>query len=222
MTPTRIPGFGVYTGYDEIRAFMTEWFSAFEFDGWRMEIDELFDHGDTVLSLLRQVGHGTSSGAEVSTEFAQIFTMRAGRIVRIDNYLDRADALAALNVQLVRGMLDSFNRGDVDAVVAAFREDCLIQEPREMPDSPAQGFRGHDGVREWMANLREVAGVRFEPSGVTAGGDAVVAELAAHGLGTGSGVPVDWTTFAVLWMREGRIARAQAFLSRDEALEAAG
>ena len=130
--------------------------------------------------------------------------------------------MSQANVELVRGMLDSFNRGDVDDVVAAFDEDCLVQEPPEMPDSPVQGFRGHDGVRDWMANLREVVGVRFEPRGFTAGGDSVVAELAAHGLGTGSGVPVDWTTFAVLWIRDRKVARVQAFLSRDEALEAAG
>jgi ketosteroid isomerase-like protein len=98
MTPTRIPGFGVYTGYDEVRAFMAEWFSAFEFDGWSMEIEQLFDCGDRVLSIVRQLGHGTSSGAEVGVEFAQIFTMRAGKIARIDNYLDRAEALEAVGL----------------------------------------------------------------------------------------------------------------------------
>ena len=98
MTPTGIFGFGVYTGYDEVRAFMAEWFSAFEFDGWSMEIEELCDRGDKVLSLVRQVGHGTSSGAKVSVEFAQIFSLRAGKIVRIDNYLDRAAALEAVGL----------------------------------------------------------------------------------------------------------------------------
>jgi ketosteroid isomerase-like protein len=98
MTPTRIPGFGVYTGYDEVRAFMTEWFSAFEFEEWSMEIGELFDCGNRVVSILRQRGHGTSSGADVSVEFAQVFTMRAEKIVRIDNYLDRAEALAAIGL----------------------------------------------------------------------------------------------------------------------------
>jgi ketosteroid isomerase-like protein len=56
----------------------------------------------------------------------------------------------------------------------------------------------------------------------TTGGDAVVCELAAHGQGQGSGVPVEWTTFAVLQMRNGKITRAQAFLNRADALEAAG
>ena len=126
------------------------------------------------------------------------------------------------SVEVARRMLDAFNRGDVDAVIATFDEGCLLEEPREMPDRPSRGFRGHEGIREWMANLRGVAGVRFEPRSFTASGDAVVSELAAHGQGQGSGVRVEWTTFAVLRMCNGKIARAQAFLSRDEALEAVG
>ena len=126
------------------------------------------------------------------------------------------------NVEIVRCMFDAFNRGDVDGVIATFDEGCLLEEPREMPDRPSRGFRGHDGIREWMANLRGVAGVRFEPRSFTTGGDAVVSELAAHGQGQGSGVPVEWTTFAVMQMRNGKITRAQAFLNKADALEAAG
>ena len=126
------------------------------------------------------------------------------------------------NVEVVRRMLDAFNDGDPDAVIATFDEGCSVEEPVEMPDSPSQGFRGHDGIREWMANLRGVAGVRFEPRSFTTGADAVVSELAARGQGQGSGVPVEWTTFAVMQMRNGKITRAQAFLDKADALEAAG
>jgi ketosteroid isomerase-like protein len=126
------------------------------------------------------------------------------------------------NVEIVQRMLDAFNRGDVKGVVATFDEDCLLEEPREMPDRPSRGFRGHDGIREWMANLRGVARVRFEPRSFIVGVDAVVSELAAHGQGQGSGVPVEWPTFAAMRMRNGKIVRAQAFLSRAEALEAVG
>ena len=99
MTPTRIPGLGIYTGYDEIRAFMADWFSAFEFDEWELEVEELFGRGDTVVSMVRQRGRGTSSGAEVSVDFAQVFTLRADKIVRIDNYLDRSKALEAAGLR---------------------------------------------------------------------------------------------------------------------------
>jgi ketosteroid isomerase-like protein len=126
------------------------------------------------------------------------------------------------NVDVVRQMLDAFNRDDVAAVIAAFDEDCELYEPREVPDRPAPGFRGHDGIREWMANLRETAGVQFEPIGFTSSGETIFSEWASRGLGQASGVPIEWRTFAVIRMRDGKIARAQGFLSRDEALEAAG
>ena len=126
------------------------------------------------------------------------------------------------NIDVVRQMLDAFNGGDVPAVLAAFDENCELNEPPEIPDRPALGFRGHDGIRKWMANLREVAGVQFEPMSFTTSGDVIVSEWASRGLGQGSGVPLEWTTFAVLRMRDGRILRAQGFLNRAEALEAAG
>ena len=126
------------------------------------------------------------------------------------------------NIDVVRQMIDAFNRGDVPAVIAAFDENCELYEPPEMPDTPAPGFRGHDGIREWMTNLREVVGVRFEPTSLTTSGDVVLSGLTARGVGQASGVPIEWTTFAVVHLRDGKIARSQAFLGRDEALEAAG
>jgi ketosteroid isomerase-like protein len=77
------------------------------------------------------------------------------------------------NVEVVRNMLDAFNRGDVDAVLGTFDERCELHEPPEMPDRPALGFRGHDGIREWMAKLRGIARVRFEPRSFTTSGDVM-------------------------------------------------
>ncbi len=119
-------------------------------------------------------------------------------------------------------MVDAFNRGDVEAVVAAFDEDCEITEPPEMPDSPATGYRGHAGIRAWMANLRGVAGAGFEPRHFEPRGDSLLCELVSTGLGQASGVPVEWMTYAVFEMRGGKIARIRVFLSRAEAIEAVG
>jgi ketosteroid isomerase-like protein len=73
-----------------------------------------------------------------------------------------------------------------------------------------------------MTNLHDVAGVQFEPRSFTTSGDAIVSEVLARGQGQASGVPIEWTTFFVIHLRDGKIARGQGFLSRDEALEAAG
>jgi ketosteroid isomerase-like protein len=130
--------------------------------------------------------------------------------------------MSQANVEIVRGMLDAFNRDDVEAVIAAFDEDCKIKEPPEMPDSPAIGYRGHAGIRDWMGNLRGVAKARFDARSFTPNGDLLLCELASRGLGRGSGVPIEWTTFAVMQMRNGKIGRVRVFLDREEALEAVG
>jgi ketosteroid isomerase-like protein len=126
------------------------------------------------------------------------------------------------NVEIVRRALDAFNRDDVDVVIAAFDERCEIEEPPEMPDSPTVGYRGHDGVREWMGNLRGVGVVGFEPRSFTPSGDVLLCELASRGRGRGSEMPIEWMTFALFEMRDGKIARIRVFLNKGEALDAAG
>ena len=51
------------------------------------------------------------------------------------------------NVEVVRRMVDAFNGGDVEAVIAAFDEGCELHEPLEMPDTPTEGFRGRGHPR---------------------------------------------------------------------------
>ena len=99
MTNAGVPGVGVYTGYDEVRAFVADWFSVFKFDEWELEVEELIDCDDRVVSIVRQRGRGTFSGAEVSVDFAQVVSLRAGKIVRVDNYLDRSKALEAAGLR---------------------------------------------------------------------------------------------------------------------------
>jgi ketosteroid isomerase-like protein len=118
-------------------------------------------------------------------------------------------------VDVVKHLFEAFNRGEVEAVVDAFDPDCELYEPREMPDTPADGYRGHDGIREWMANLRETGGVTFEAVAVTAEGDVVFSEWIGRGTGQTSGVPIEWPTWAVAEIREGKVLRLGAYLQED-------
>ena len=95
-TPSGIPGLGVNRGHEEVKAFFEEdWFKTFPFDEWAVELEEVIDAGDRVISMSRQHGRGASSGAVAELELAQVATLRDGQVVRIDNYLDRAKALEA-------------------------------------------------------------------------------------------------------------------------------
>jgi ketosteroid isomerase-like protein len=96
FAPTGIPGLGVYRGYDEVRRFFEEdWFGAFPFEEWEIEVEELIDLGDQVVVISRQRGRGATSRVGAELEFAIITTLRDGEIVRNEFHLERDKALEA-------------------------------------------------------------------------------------------------------------------------------
>ena len=115
-------------------------------------------------------------------------------------------------VEVVRTMLNAFNRDDVEAVVASFDEGCEIIEPFEMPDRPALGFRGHQGIREWMANLRGTAGADSIPGPSPRQAISCSVSSARVGAAEASGVRVEGMTFAVIRIRDGKIEQVRVFL----------
>ena len=130
--------------------------------------------------------------------------------------------MTADNVEIMERLLAAFNGDDLEGVLATFDKDCTIIEPSEVPDTPREGFRGHDGVRAWMANLRGVGGIEFGVVSTESRGDVVFSEWSGRGLGQASEAPIAWTTFIVMHTRDGRILRVQAFLGEAEARTAAG
>lgn len=99
-TPTDVPGLGIYRGREEIKSFFeADWFSSFVVDEWEVEVDEVIDQGDQVISIGHYRGRGAASGAATDHVFAQVATIRDRQFVRIDNYLDRAKALEAAGLR---------------------------------------------------------------------------------------------------------------------------
>jgi ketosteroid isomerase-like protein len=58
--------------------------------------EELIDSGDKVFAWIRFSGKGTTSGVPVEMELAQIWTFRGGKVVRVEEYFDRTEALEAV------------------------------------------------------------------------------------------------------------------------------
>jgi ketosteroid isomerase-like protein len=98
-SPTGIPGLGVYRGPDEIRTFFEDWFEAFPFEEWEIEFGELFDHGDQVITKLRQRGRGAGSGAAVEVDYVQVWAFRNGEPVRVSVYMTYDEALEAAGLR---------------------------------------------------------------------------------------------------------------------------
>ncbi len=99
MTPTGIPGLGTYRGFDELRLFFEDWFSTFPFEEWEQDLLDVIDCGEQVVALTRQRGQGSTSGADVDLNYAQVIKFRDNRAVEVDIYLDAAEALEAAGLR---------------------------------------------------------------------------------------------------------------------------
>jgi uncharacterized protein len=90
----RFPEAGVYRGTDAFRTYVERFQEAFE--EFHFEVEDWIDAGEgRVVGLTRAGGPGKDSGADVRQRSAWIFTVRDGRVVRMDAYLDRDEGLTA-------------------------------------------------------------------------------------------------------------------------------
>jgi ketosteroid isomerase-like protein len=81
-------------GRDALRAALHEWVSAWEIVDY--EHEELIDAGDQVVHFIQQRIRGRTSGIEFTFRpYAQVWTLRAGKITAMKAYADRAEALEA-------------------------------------------------------------------------------------------------------------------------------
>lgn len=82
------------TGKQAVGERFGDWFRQFE-PGYRFEIEEVRSEGDRVFLVARHHGRGRTSGAPVEGRNAYVYTVRDGRIGRVEVWSDRAAALEA-------------------------------------------------------------------------------------------------------------------------------
>jgi len=92
-----LPGLESYHGHDGVRRYFRDTRDAFGTFGW--EPLELVDLGDHVLAVTRFHAEGRDSGVPVEVVIYNVFTVRAGQVVRIRGSLDRARALKAVGLE---------------------------------------------------------------------------------------------------------------------------
>jgi uncharacterized protein len=83
-------------GRGAIATYLQDWEATL--DGLQIDVDELLDAGDTVVAVGNVRGGGTDSGADVSVPIAFLCTVRDGKLVRVEEYLDTAEALNAVGL----------------------------------------------------------------------------------------------------------------------------
>ena len=87
----------LYRGHAGMVAFWRAYLSAWERMEW--EIEDMIGAGDHVVVLLRQHARGRGSGAGIDRPpYAQLWTLRDGKVVRFAAYSDRTVALLTAGV----------------------------------------------------------------------------------------------------------------------------
>jgi ketosteroid isomerase-like protein len=94
--PPEHPDFDVFHGLEEMNRAFNRWTGAWE--SLRYDTPEYIDAGDRVLVTHTQCGKAKGSGIEVATEVFNVFTLRAGKIVRYHMFFERGGALEAAGI----------------------------------------------------------------------------------------------------------------------------
>ncbi len=90
-------GRSTYRGREEFAEFVRAWTA--EFEDYTLLIERVVDTGEgQVVVIHHQHAIGRASGAPVEWHMGQVFELDAGRVVRLRNYLDPTEALAAAGV----------------------------------------------------------------------------------------------------------------------------
>jgi ketosteroid isomerase-like protein len=127
------------------------------------------------------------------------------------------------NVETIRDAAAAFNRGDLDSWLEYLPDDVDYRAAEGALDDRGP-IHGKDALRAYVQDwLDTFDDFRQEPIElIDAGEDKVIAVLRITGRAKLSGVETDLTYAAVYTFRDGKIAVGREYLTRGEALEAAG
>jgi ketosteroid isomerase-like protein len=131
------------------------------------------------------------------------------------------------NVEIIRRYFEVFNQGGPDAVISGgFLSPEFVWDPSPSGIPGIGVYRGYDEFRsffendwfqtfpfeEWELEVEELIGR----------GDQVIAMTRQRGRGANSGVAAELEQAHITTLRDGQIVRAESYLDREKALEAAG
>jgi ketosteroid isomerase-like protein len=83
-------------GRDAVLAYIQRWEEPWE--GYEVDAEEFIDAGDRVVVTVHFKGRGRESGIEVDARSHEVYALRDGKVVRMDEYTDRAEALEAAGI----------------------------------------------------------------------------------------------------------------------------
>ena len=229
MNPTDA---GPFHGSGAMRDDYERW--ASEFEELEVSAEEFIDGGDRVLVTARHRGRGRLSGVEAEGRFYEVYTLRDGKVIRVDEYVERAQALEAVglrgsenNVEVVRRWMDQFASATtpeaVSAIVSEFWDpDADYYPVQKFPDR--QPRHGSESIAEFMGTWRDAWGVlEFRVGEIVPIDDVrVLAISSINAQGHETQAVVDGDLYFAIWMRNGRLLRVEDHLTEAGARRALG
>ena len=83
-------------GHDAVRASLARWKA--EWHDYKVMPEEYVDRGDSVVVTVLLRGRGRGSGVEIDARFYDVYTLRDGKIVRMDQFTERSQAFEAVGL----------------------------------------------------------------------------------------------------------------------------
>jgi ketosteroid isomerase-like protein len=219
---------GVRHGPDGFRVAIERLLESFQYN--LFEPEEFIDMGGEMVVVVNTHVSGMGSGAAVEQRVGHLLTVRDGKLLQLEWFRGRGEALAAAggeapvmaadDIDRMRRAYEALSSGDLELVMELVDPEAVMQDRPEIPDP--QTYRGHEGVRQSLArNLEAFETLDLIPQHFIQIGDRVVAVLRMSGRGKESGVPVE-DTIAHLWtIRDGKAWRMQVYSDPEDAVAAA-
>ena len=91
------PGGGTYHGHDGVRELWSD--AQRIFGGFKNIPEEMFESGDRVVAFIRVEGVGVKSGIAVQARIAHVQTFRGGKVIRVESFEDRDEALRVAGIE---------------------------------------------------------------------------------------------------------------------------
>ena len=88
---------GASYGRDAIRDNFEHWQGAWE--DLEVTIEEIIDAGDRVVLSAHHRGRGRGSGIKVDARLYEVYTLRRGKVIRVDEFTERTAALEAAGLR---------------------------------------------------------------------------------------------------------------------------
>jgi ketosteroid isomerase-like protein len=118
------------------------------------------------------------------------------------------------NVEIVRAVIDAWNRGDFDAWISAWDEQAEFYPLCAQLEGHA--YHGHDGLRRFVAEMAaEWEQVRFEVNEIRGAGEQMVALGRLRARGQASGVEHDVPLALVGVVRDNKVLYSRCAAMRS-------